>query len=321
MKHFRALIITLLVLAAAVAGIAAWWLYQSGHQVSEQKHQPVPMQSAPKAKKKVTAKKSVKLVALGDSLTEGVGDQRKQGGYVGQIKRQLTTKQHLQVTATNYGKAGDRSDQIQKRLTNSLLMQKKVQQADAIVMTVGGNDLMQGLQNASIKGNTSPVAMDKSVQATQAIFAGKLTQLLNQVRQLNPDAPIFLFSVYNPVYVYFANVEQLSAYVLQFVQTTQQTVQQVDRLYFMDINDQLSYGQYTTPAKRAALAAKDAQANKAGELNGAAVEKALVGGTSGELNDYLSPVDHFHPNNRGYSVMTNVLYKTMMKHDQWLPKK
>lgn len=315
MKRFKILIATLLVVATAVAGLATWWLFQSSQVSINAQTRPTPVK---KMRKRPAKAKSVHLVALGDSLTQGVGDQRKQGGYVGQIKQQLIKKDHLTVTTSNYGKAGDRSDQIQARLTASSAMQKKLKAADAIVMTVGGNDLMQGFQAATADGSTSIAKMNTAVANTQRTYAAKLTSLLTQVRSLNPTAPIFLFSIYNPVYVYFANVPQLNIYINEFNQTTRAVGKPFARLYFMDINQRLSYGQFDTVAKRAALASKDAQVNKNG-VDGQTIEKSLMTNPDGELNKYLSPADHFHPNYSGYTQMTNVLYKTMQQHRQWRP--
>ncbi|GKT03895.1 SGNH/GDSL hydrolase family protein [Furfurilactobacillus entadae] len=280
--------------------------------------QPQPMQSAPSKKTQPKTSKKITLVALGDSLTEGIGDQRKQGGYVGQIKTQLTKKADVDATTYNYGKAGDRSDQIQARLTKSATMQNRIKHANVIVMTVGGNDLMQGLQSATISGESSVPAMNQVVKRTQQGYATKLQSLLTQVRQLNPKAPIFLFGIYNPVYVYFANITQLNTYIQSFNQTTQTAAASYKQLYFMNINETLSYGQYNTVKKRSALAAKDAAANENTTFDGKAIEKSLVSGSTGELNDYLSPADHFHPNYSGYTKMTDILYKTMRQHDGWL---
>ena len=342
MKQFKWWIRILLAIAVIVAMVATWWLFQTSHETGQAPTRQHASQAAPsKAKRKsssttknnksktsnsgnkeksVTKRKKVTVVALGDSLTQGVGDQTKRGGYVGQIKTMLDKKDQLNVTTHNYGKAGDRSDQILKRLNQSSAMQKQVSKADAITMTVGGNDLMQGLQSATLSGKSTVSQMDNVVTATQQKYLAKLLSLLTTVRNLNPDAPIFLFSIYNPVYVYFANVDQLNTYITAFNQTTKATSATISKLYFMNINERLSFGQYNTATKRANLAAKDAKANNNNSFDGQNIEKALVGGSTGELNDYLSPVDHFHPNHLGYSKMTAVLYKTMQSHQSWLPK-
>jgi lysophospholipase L1-like esterase len=62
-------------------------------------------------------KKSVHFVAVGDSLTEGVGDQTKRGGYVPLVADALQQKYGLtSIEKNNYGVSGERSDQILKRV-------------------------------------------------------------------------------------------------------------------------------------------------------------------------------------------------------------
>ena len=58
-------------------------------------------------------KNVINYMALGDSLTEGVGDETQQGGFVPIVAADLQDRYHLaNVVTTNYGIAGERSDQI-----------------------------------------------------------------------------------------------------------------------------------------------------------------------------------------------------------------
>lgn len=265
-------------------------------------------------------RKHITLVAVGDSLTQGVGDQSNNGGYVGQIKQQIQAKDKINVTTYNYGKSGDRSDQILARLNKSRTFQKRVKQANVITMTVGGNDLLQGLQKYSsvnFNSNENSHQLDNSIHNVEDIYSHKLIKLINSIRKLNPNAPIFLFSIYNPVYVYFANVTELNKYIDQFNVVTKNTIHSYKRIYFMNINQKLSYGQYNTVNKRKKLIKKDNSINTSKYKNAEDIEKKLLKGTSQELNIYLSSADHFHPNYKGYTQMTNLLYKTMQKHSLW----
>ncbi|BDP66716.1 hypothetical protein EfmAA55_11450 [Enterococcus faecium] len=61
-------------------------------------------------------KEKLHYIAIGDSLTEGVGDQTKQGGFVPLVANDLKDRYNLTAVETeNYGVNGERSDQI---LTN-----------------------------------------------------------------------------------------------------------------------------------------------------------------------------------------------------------
>lgn len=77
-KAKRNVIITsLVIICLLVGGWFVWRSYYHQHQSS----------SGPRATRVV--KKKVHLVAIGDSLTYGQGDEDKNGGYVGIIKPRL----------------------------------------------------------------------------------------------------------------------------------------------------------------------------------------------------------------------------------------
>lgn len=113
-------------------------------------HVPKSSNSSEIKTPKYVEKENVKVVALGDSLTHGEGDETNNGGYVGIIKNKIEHRyRQTQVTTVNYGVTGDRSDQILDRLTQQTQLRKDLQDADVITMTVGGNDLMQILKKMS----------------------------------------------------------------------------------------------------------------------------------------------------------------------------
>ncbi|WP_318766093.1 SGNH/GDSL hydrolase family protein [Lactiplantibacillus carotarum] len=261
-------------------------------------------------------KKSIKLVAVGDSLTEGVGDE-SEGGYVGQIKQTLTKKQSLKVTTTNAGKSGDRSDQILARINKSQTLQKQIAAADVITVTVGGNDLLQTLEGSITSNNTAK--NNSTVAKAQTAYATKLTQLFNKLQSLNKSASVFVFSIYNPIYVNFPNVTSITHYISQWNDQTQTTVSHYDHTYFMDINETMSHGQYKTAAQIRRLKKAASDTTLTNLTSATAITSALQ--TKSKTNDLISTADNFHPNQKGYRVFTNKLYQTMMAHDAWLIKK
>lgn len=50
-------------------------------------------------------KKDLKIVSIGDSLTEGIGDETENGGYVG-ILNHTFEDNNLNITVENFGKKG-----------------------------------------------------------------------------------------------------------------------------------------------------------------------------------------------------------------------
>ena len=60
-------------------------------------------------------KEKVTYVAIGDSLTQGVGDSSNQEGFVPVLSQALESDFNWQVTPRNYGIAGNTSNQILKK--------------------------------------------------------------------------------------------------------------------------------------------------------------------------------------------------------------
>ena len=65
-------------------------------------------------------KKDLRIVSIGDSLTEGVGDETESGGYVGILNHTFEDNQ-LNIRIENYGKKGNRTDQLLNSWTKTRL--------------------------------------------------------------------------------------------------------------------------------------------------------------------------------------------------------
>ncbi|WP_125762657.1 SGNH/GDSL hydrolase family protein [Levilactobacillus mulengensis] len=297
--------VTLLLVLIVLAALTYW------HPGARTTHNTT---TAPRSTKRAT----VRVVALGDSLTEGVGDQEKDGGYTGRLKAMIHDKDQVKVVMHNFGKSGDRSDQIEKRLVNSQEQQTQLKKANAIVMTVGGNDLLQTLtKNVTINQQNK---LNAHLDTAEGAYQQKLKHLLSTVRQYNGHAPIFLYSIYNPIYVYFADIQQVTNAVNDWNKATKKTATSFDDLYMVDINHALSVGQYKSIIQQAKLK-HDAKKSNNGKISTASLQELiLASNASDELNDYLSPADHFHPNAKGYRLMTRYAFKQMQAHQQWLMK-
>ncbi|KRM90983.1 lipase acylhydrolase [Liquorilactobacillus cacaonum DSM 21116] len=265
-------------------------------------------------KKQIKKKKKVNLFALGDSLTQGVGDSTNNGGYVYLIQQKLQKEYtHLKVLTNNFGKSGDRSDQILARLQESKEMQKELKSADIIVLTVGGNDLMQTLQKNFNSLSSDELA--KVMPSAKKTYAYKLNNLLQSIRIYNANAPVFIFEIYNPFFVYFPRLTQLQKYTNEWNNTTRQVIIKKKGMHLVQINKQLSEGQYI--GKTAQL--KTTTVTDLNSLDGNKL--AAIVSNKKEKNDYLSAYDHFHPNLKGYNYMTEQLYKKMINYkNSWLNK-
>lgn len=300
LKKIRNWALAIVLVLLAISG--GYW-----YHLDQKTNPPAP------ARKERVAKKHIKLVAIGDSLTYGQGDETQNGGYVGILKDKIHHRYHAKVTTVNYGVSGDRSDQILARFNSQKRIRKDIKHADVITMTVGGNDLMQTLQKeiGDSKEDEITAAVDKSGKTYQQ----KLVRLLTVIRHDNRKAPIFVVSIYNPVYAYFAHVTVISRSVAEWNKLTEQTVGQTDNAYFVDINHLMSYGQYKTSKQRQQLR-KDDQAKDSSDLNQKQVI-SIQNHDKKNLNNYISTQDNFHPNHLGYEKIANRLFASMKKHDAW----
>ena len=213
-----------------VAGGSSYWYHQ-------QHSAPTTVQQT--SQKTRVLKRRVTLVAIGDSLTHGQGDDKNEQGYVGRIKNKLQKHYHNRVTTYNYGVTGDRSDQMLKRLNEQPEMRANLKKADVIVMTVGGNDLMQKLESNLLSNSTNKI--ESNIEQAGTTYQQKLNELLTAVRKQNATAPIFMYSIYDPVYTYFPDVSVINESVAKWNQITQQTVAQYGPSYFVDINHLMSW--------------------------------------------------------------------------------
>ena len=129
------------------------------------------------------------VVALGDSLTRGTGDDKGKG-YIGYLVEELEEKSDEKITLHNFGVKGYRSEQLLNHVKQAEI-QRQIRQADYILITIGGNDLFQGGQ--------ALLEMDKKkiVEARQA-YIENLQALLKELKSLNDTAVIFHIGLYNP---------------------------------------------------------------------------------------------------------------------------
>lgn len=216
----------------------------------------------------------IKLVAMGDSLTEGIGDENKAGGYVGIIPEKLEKESTIpSVETSNYGVSGNKITQLEKRLQTNKNFQQDVKNANVITITIGGNDVMAILQSRLLD-----VDVEDFTKANKT-FQQELEKLVSDIRFYNKDAAIFLMGIYNPYTTYFSDIKQFDEVIADWNKASQKTVQKEDNMYFVPI------------AK--ALENRD-KANQ------------------DKPNPLLSD-DYFHPNHQGYEKMSTELYKAIVK--------
>lgn len=234
-------------------------------------------------------KKTVTYVAIGDSLTKGVGDSTNQGGFVPLLAQSLTNETDLEFKAINYGVAGNTSSQILSRMREKKEIRKDLKQAQLLTITVGGNDLRK-----AILEDTSNLDLDRFDKPTKT-YVKNLKQIIELARKDNPDLPIYVVGIYNPLYLNFPDLTELQTLVDQWNQRTEETLSAYQGVYFVPINDLLYKG-----------------------IDGKSGVTESELGKETVTNDALYDEDSFHPNNTGYEIIKEaVLEKIHATEKKW----
>lgn len=254
---------------------------------------PARIRTDETATQAVAVKNNIRFVAIGDSLTEGVGDETASGGYVPLVASTLEEAFSINsIEIENYGVAGDRSTQILKRINEQQEIQDDIASAEIISVTVGGNDLMKVIQN-----NILGLSVEKFEKPGEK-YQANLTKLLTTIRQLNSTAPIYVLGIYNPYYIYFPEITEMQTIIDQWNTRTQAVVEQEERMYFVPINELIYQGIIS-----------DEEASEVPDAD-----------TLNELrNNAIYEGDNFHPNYNGYQLIAKAFTNKMKEtKDDWL---
>lgn len=174
----------------------------------------------------------VNIVSLGDSLTAGVGDSQNLGGYVPLLEKNLEDKEEFgDVTIANFGKRGNRSDQLLKRVKEEEEIRSSIEEADSVIITIGGNDVMK-----VFRSNFPSLTFDDFV-AAQVQFEERLTNIFSEIRTINPDASIVLMGIYNPFIMLSSDIEEMGVIVNEWNDTAESIAGQWDNTAFVRIAD------------------------------------------------------------------------------------
>ncbi|MBT2731506.1 SGNH/GDSL hydrolase family protein [Carnobacterium sp. ISL-102] len=232
-------------------------------------------------------KESLHIVAIGDSLTEGIGDATKSGGYVPIVADLLEeTDGYKEVTTSNYGKNGDRSDQVLERFHENKSIQEDIASANIVVLTVGGNDIVQTLKKIFLTAN------EESFTLPEKTYRVNLKALLADFKRLNPELELYVFGIYNPYYVYFPEITEMQNIVDKWNQTTQEIVNETDNATFISTVDLFN------------------PTIKQDEVKNLLMDEENSDGSE-SVNPYLYEKDLFHPNEAGYELMGKVLFQAI----------
>lgn len=169
------------------------------------------------------------IVIIGDSIAKGVGSTDEKTGSFGAI-----VGEKLDAKVTNLGITGLDSGQLIEKLQTEKFV-NAIEDADVILMSIGSNDLLKPFlstvaESAGIKGDSktlyeelqkemATVAKEnplkagsilanavKNVQSSKELdeacvqFPQQLDTIVGRLKELNPDAILYVNNIYNPYY-------------------------------------------------------------------------------------------------------------------------
>lgn len=142
-----------------------------------------------KVTKTVETKSGLTIVALGDSLTRGTGDETGKG-YVGDLVDEIKKKTKRPIQLTNLGINGQQSDQLRAQVQQAEVG-RQLQKADIILVTIGGNDIFRG-------GQGLEDFQTKEIANIERKYLDNLRFIFEQIRKSNSKANVFFIGLYNP---------------------------------------------------------------------------------------------------------------------------
>lgn len=108
----------------------------------------------------------ITILALGDSLTEGLGVERD-GNYPAQLEAKLKEMGYVNVDVVNSGLSGETSTGLVNRL--DWVTQTK---PDITILTIGANDAIRGLDVATVEENIRTAVTHLQDNGSEVILGG-----------------------------------------------------------------------------------------------------------------------------------------------------
>ncbi|QGQ45558.1 SGNH/GDSL hydrolase family protein [Metabacillus sediminilitoris] len=176
--------------------------------------------------------KDLQVVAIGDSLTQGVGDETKSSGYVG-ILNNTFEENNINITIENYGKRGNRTDQLLKRLEKEEIAES-IQHADIVFITIGANDMMKIVKN-SFTNLHLELFNEEKIE-----YLERLTAIFHKINEINPDTKIYLIGFYNPFERYFGDIEELQMIVNDWNESSKSVTEEFENVNYIPTADLFS---------------------------------------------------------------------------------
>jgi lysophospholipase L1-like esterase len=148
-----------------------------------------PPQTSASQRTTTTMPDTLHVVALGDSLAYGAGDETGEG-IAGRLEDELRARGVNRVEAVNLGVNGAQTGDVLTRLKQERV-RKAIARADAVVLSIGANDLFRS-------GQSREEILRAPFEIADRIL-GRIHTIVTEIHAINPGARILLLGGYNPV--------------------------------------------------------------------------------------------------------------------------
>lgn len=183
----------------------------------------------------IFASQDFHITAIGDSLTQGVGDETNSEGYVGVLKNKLSNEGY-RLQFNNFGRRGNRTDQLIVRLEEESALQRSISNSDIVLVTIGANDIMR-----IVRENFLNLQEDIFINE-QLEYEERLNTIFEMIIDLNDQAHVFLIGFFNPFEGYFDEVEELSTILTSWNQSGEQLTNNYPLIQYIPIDDLFQIG-------------------------------------------------------------------------------
>ena len=171
------------------------------------------------------------ITALGDSLSQGVGDEENKGGYVGRLTAEISEWPGVNGAAVeNTAKRGRRSDQLLSMFQKGELT-GPVTEADYIVMTIGGNDIMRIVKRDLFNLNLEAFSEEL------LLYENRYQNIYSTIRSINPQAPLIMVGVYNPFSLITDEIQEFDEIMAAYNNAMEETLAEDPQACFVPVQD------------------------------------------------------------------------------------
>lgn len=129
------------------------------------------------------------VVALGDSLAYGAGDETGEG-IAGRLEDELRRRGIRSVETVNLGVNGAQTSDLLTRLRTKRV-RDAIAASNAVVLSIGANDLFR-----------TPHSREELMRAPLTVaerILARIETIVAEIHEINPEARIMLLGGYNPV--------------------------------------------------------------------------------------------------------------------------